>query len=97
MKEIKMAQVLVTIPDAFAPRILAAFCKNYGYQATIINPESGEPQANPETIFQFVVRQRIKFLKDNVKQAEVPDLAKADRATRISDIDAVNITIEQVV
>lgn len=92
-----MAQVLITMPDAVAPRLVAAICKNYGYQAQLLNPETGEMEANPETALQFVFRQRIKFLKDNLKQAEVPDLAKDERITKIAEIDAIEITIEQVV
>ena len=91
-----MAQVIVTIPDVFAPRVLAAFAKNYRYPVTVTDPDTGEQKPNPETPFQFAAKQRIKFLKDNVKAAEVPDLALGDRAVRIAEIDAVEITISMV-
>jgi hypothetical protein len=91
-----MAQVIVTIPDDFAPRVMAAFSKNYGYQAFIGVDDQGNPVPNPQSLFDFVVQQRIKFLKDNVKAAEVPDLAKADRQAQVDGIDAVIITIVPV-
>lgn len=92
-----MAQVLVTIPDIWAPLLVQAECKNNGYKPTVLNPETGEQIANPVTAAQFAFACRIKYLKDNLKAALVPDLAKADRAAKIAEIDAIQITMEIVV
>lgn len=90
-----MAKALITIQDPWGPLAVAAECKNHGYQATILD-ENGDPISNPETPFQFVARYRIKYIKDNLKAALVPDLAKADRQAKIDEIDAIVVTIEQV-
>lgn len=90
-----MSYVKTTMSAQVAARVAAAFAKNYNYQATITN-EEGEMVANPETLQQFIFRQREKFIKDNIKAAEVPDLARADRAAKIAEIDALEIIFEYI-
>lgn len=92
-----MAQVLVTIPDPWGAAIVAAECKNYKYSATLVNPETGALEANPQTALAFAIERRIQYMKDNLKAALVPDLAIADRAAKIAQIDAIEITIVPVV
>lgn len=91
-----MAQVIMTIPDEVVQRVAQAFLKNYKYSPTVTNPLTGEVSPNPVSAQDFVFAQRIKFIKDNLKQAEVPDLALSDRAARIAEIDAIAITLELV-
>jgi len=53
-------------------RITNALATNYGYQATIPDPQNPESTiANPETKAQFAQRMVKKFLIDNVKAAEI--------------------------
>ncbi len=90
-----MAQVTVTVPDPWGPIAIAAECANHGYQAQIPDGD-GNLTPNPETPFQFVVRYRIKYIKDNLKAYLVPPLALADRQPKVDEIDAVQITIVPV-
>lgn len=71
-----MAQFCVEIADADVDRVIAAMCGNYGYQATIDNPNFDpslpeDPSTNPEQIantespFQFANRKTRGFLTEN--------------------------------
>lgn len=91
-----MAQVLVTYPDEYAERIVCDLCAQYHYQWTVLDPDTGEQVSNPETPFEFMSKLKIKWIKDNMKAHEVPDLAKADRQARVDEIDSIEITIEIV-
>lgn len=87
----------IIVPEAFAGRPVIAITNRYGYQSTILDPDTGRPIVNPVTPLQFTANIIMKFIKENVKAYEIPDLAKADRKLRDIEIDAVTIVIEQVV
>ena len=86
-----MAQFCVEIADSDVDRVIAAMCANYGYQATIDNPDfdpelpedpSTNPKeiTNPESAFQFANRKTRAFLKENTVAYEVKQ-AKAALST----------------
>lgn len=90
-----MAQFLVTIPDEEAVRILTDMCTAYKYQP-MITGEDGSPVSNPQSPQDFMIEQKIKWIKETMKFVELPDLSKADKITRTNEINAINITIEVV-
>lgn len=87
----------LTIPEAFAGRPVAAITARYGYKAVLVNPLTGEETNNPVTPLQFTAGILMRFVKENVIAHEVPDLAKEDRAERVAEINAVQISVEQIV
>ncbi len=77
-----MAQFAVEIADADIPRLISAISSNYGYRATIENPnfdpeqpvdEENNPSEipNPETPMQFANAQVRSFLSENVRSYEL--------------------------
>ena len=77
-----MAQFCIEISDSDVDRVIIAMCANYGYQATIDNPDfdstlpedpSTNPKelANPETPFQFANRKTRAFLTENTVAYEI--------------------------
>lgn len=91
-----MASFAVEINDADVQRVMDAVCSNYGYEATIANPnfdrdQEEDPVNNPATIdnpenqFQFANRIVRKFLSDNVKSYEVK-VAKAAAAAAVNAV-----------
>ncbi len=80
----------ITVPDAVQARLLAAFCRQHGYQATVGNPAFNpvipeNPTTNPRTIanpenrVQFLKRKVIDFIKESASAAEATADAEAAR------------------
>lgn len=89
-------KLLITIPEQYAGRPAQAICANRDYQSTIKNPITGEEVANPVNSVDFALSVIMKFLKDEMIAHEVPDLAKADRQSKINEINGMSITVEVI-
>lgn len=89
-----MAQLLFTIPDEWAPKLAAVYAE--GYQATYIDPETKEVVNNPETLQQYITKKRIQKMKQDLIEFYVPPLAREDKAAKIAEIMAIDITIVPV-
>ena len=95
-----MAQYCIDIPDEHVDRVISGVANQYGYQATIDNPDFNELQdegednlrllPNPETIGQFVNGVVRDFLINNVKAWESKQAAEV---ARVAAIEAVDIDI----
>ena len=60
-----MAELRITIPDAFAPRVLQAVSEMQGYQAEVPDPAGGTGMVpNPESRQVFVRKAAGRWLKD---------------------------------
>ncbi|MEJ7830780.1 MAG: hypothetical protein WKF91_21405 [Segetibacter sp.] len=83
-----MAQLIITIPDAVAVRVMNAVTTRYGYQATLPNGT-----ANPQTKPEFVRQWLISYLKAAVKEQEGATAAANAYNTASTDVDTnINIT-----
>lgn len=91
-----MAQVYfkIGIPLEEAERISEALLTRYGYEPIMINPFTGEQQANSIGPEEFQLNIFEKFIKEEVKAHEVPTLALNDRAARMAEIDQIEFSIE---
>lgn len=81
-----MATLNITIPTAVVPRVASAFTITYGYQATI----NGLP--NPVTLQEFIRQQIIQYIKNTVKNAELPSVAATATIAAETDINNIAIT-----
>lgn len=75
-----MAQIIVTIPDTIAVRVLNAFCDNLGY--------NGFDNGVAESKQQFAKRMLIKYIKDNVRSREILNAAATASLNAQVDADA---------
>jgi len=82
-----MATISITIPDAAMPRIIAAYCALFGYQAVL---EDGTP--NPETKAAFTKRMVIRHVRGIVTSYEGDTAVAAVRVTTAADVDSITIT-----
>lgn len=78
-----MANITITIPDNQIARAIAAICKKYNYQDTIVDLVLG-PIPNPESKAQFARRMVAQIIKETVLAQE---LTEAKQAVTVSDID----------
>jgi hypothetical protein len=62
--------IILTIPDEQAPRVVNALCAKYGYQESILNPETGIMESNPQTKVQFAKHAVINLLKRVTREVE---------------------------
>lgn len=76
-----MATISLTIPDAQAVRILAAYCGLYGYQETV----DGQP--NPQTRLAFAKEQLYKHIKRVVIEYEGVEAQRAAISASTTDIN----------
>ena len=96
-----MAQYCIDIPDEHVGRVISGVANQYGYQATVSNPDfngledesEDNPRylPNPESIEQFVNGVVRDFLINNVKAWESKQAAEAARSAAIDAVD-INIT-----
>jgi len=81
----------LTIPDAQATRILAAYCGQYGYKETVEGPPDvdGNPTTipNPQTRLQFMKEQILKNIKRAVVEYEAVEAQRAAMAASTTDIN----------
>ena len=95
-----MAQYCIDIPDEHVDRVISGVANQYGYQATVSNPDFNEledesednPRSlpNPETIGGFVNKVVRDFLVNNVRAWESKQAAEV---ARVAAIEAVDIAI----
>jgi len=92
-----MAQFCVEIADVDVDRVIVAMCANYGYRATIDNPDFDpslpeDPSTNPEQVantensLQFANRKTRDFLAENTVAYEVKQAKAALSAPSGPDI-----------
>lgn len=86
-----MANLQVTIPDAALQRVLDAFASAYGWSAVIVDAETGQSSANPETKQQFARRKVAEFIKEVVRSQEAQVAAEAARQASIAEANSLNI------
>lgn len=78
----------ITMPGGFGPRVLAATCWKYGYQALVPDPSNpGQTTANPMTMKEFAARQRYAELVQMVKDHEASAAATAAQQASVVAID----------
>lgn len=82
-----MATIRLQMPDAWVPRVVAAFCGTFGYEAVL---EDGKP--NPETKGNFAERQMREWVKGVVMAWEGQIAAQA-AATDAQRVVERNLTI----
>lgn len=88
--------IILTIPDNKAQRIVNGICGTFGYQDTIDDlDDNSMPRSvpNPETKTQFSKRMLYKMIKDAVMAWESARDAEAARLAAISDVEN-NIILE---
>jgi len=88
-----MAQLLTSLPDDQAQRILQDFCVAYKYQAIIGTDDNGNPIPNPQAPMDFVCDRITDYIKDIMKGVEVPQLAETDRQTARDEINSIKISV----
>lgn len=73
-----MAQLVITIPDAQAARVLDALGRRWGYADTITDPmDEGVGTPNPQTRAVFVREKIARFLKNEAIAQEREEAASA--------------------
>jgi hypothetical protein len=86
-----MAQLIIEIPDAIAPRVLKTLCSRFGYVGTVKDLDGVTDIPNPETREHFVRRKVAGLLKDICVATEAQ---KAEHAARIAAHAAARAEID---
>jgi hypothetical protein len=73
-----MAQLVIEIPDAIAPRVLNTLCARFGYSAQVPDGDGGLID-NPETKGHFVKRKVAELLRTICIAAEAQQAEQAAR------------------
>jgi len=81
-----------TFPDAFAPRIIEAFCVTYGYQQNVLDPDNpGQTIPNPETAAEFARRKVAEYTKEVITAYETK---KTQQTLATAAVEAVKQEIQ---
>lgn len=86
----------ITMADITAVRVSTALCALYGYQPVVTNPLTGEQENNPESAQDFAFRKQIEHLKELIVALEAKDLSKADKVSKIAEVNSLSITMEVI-
>lgn len=86
-----MANIILTIPDAQATRVLNGFCAHHGYNATVDGPLNVDNHPtiipNPETKLAFAKRILYRIIKQDVIEYEAVEAQRA--AILASNVDII--------
>jgi hypothetical protein len=86
-----MAQLVIEIPDAIAPRVLQTLCVRFGYVARTKDVDGVTEIPNPEMRAHFVKRKVAELLKQIVVATEAQ---QAERAARSAAHSAATTQID---
>lgn len=86
-----MATFSMEIPDADVERVIGAVCAAGGYTPTVVDPETGETTANPQTPDAYAKERVIAFLRSQVVAVEGEAAAQAAREAAVADAHGIDI------
>lgn len=82
-----MAKFALDIPDDQVDRVVGALCTTGGYQTEVVDPETGDTVANPQTPQEFAKARVAGFIKAAVAAVETEDAANTARDKAQAAVD----------
>ncbi|MEP3481617.1 MAG: hypothetical protein ABJZ55_20410 [Fuerstiella sp.] len=79
----------ITTPDGFGDLCVEAFAAQYQYAETVIDPETGESAANPQTKAEFTSQQIVSFVRQVVAAHVKKQAVEAAAVSASSQTDAM--------
>ena len=91
-----MAQITLTFPDGFLPRLVAAVCAKTNYQEMIPDPNSTgsitSQIPNPVTRSQWTKQQMIRWMRTQVIEYESTQDASNAANVKAAEVEGIPIT-----
>jgi hypothetical protein len=95
-----MKSITISAPDDLFDQAIAALCANYGYTATIPNPDNILQQIpNPITAEDFAKNRLLYFMRENmeaavIKQASVAvETARAQAEAQLNAVSSLVVAV----
>lgn len=89
-------KVVFELPDELVPRIVAATCAAYGYQAEVPDPDNpGRTIPNPVDPGAFTRQQAVNFYLQIVQGQEAAQASETARQAKIDEIKAIDLSAVQ--